>query len=65
MLLVLIDDPRMTDTMAITATLLIRFATLWFAVLLGALMLLVLRRTGGSAHRMATSTASVSEGGTP
>jgi uncharacterized protein (TIRG00374 family) len=44
MLLVLVKDPQMTDTVAITATLLIRFATLWFAVLIGAIMLLVLRR---------------------
>jgi len=44
MLLVLVKGPEMTETMAITATLLIRFATLWFAVLIGATMLLVLRR---------------------
>jgi uncharacterized protein (TIRG00374 family) len=44
MLLVLIDDPEMTDSLAVAATLIIRFATLWFAVLIGALMLLVLRR---------------------
>jgi uncharacterized protein (TIRG00374 family) len=44
MLLVLVNDPAMTDSVAVAATLLIRFATLWFAVLLGASMLLVLRR---------------------
>jgi uncharacterized protein (TIRG00374 family) len=44
MLLVLVEDPEMTDALAISATLLIRFATLWFAVLIGAIMLLVLRR---------------------
>jgi uncharacterized protein (TIRG00374 family) len=44
MLLVLIDEPEMTDSLAVAATLIIRFATLWFAVLIGALMLLVLRR---------------------
>ena len=45
MLLVLVKDPKMTESMAITATLIIRFATLWFAVLIGAIMLLVLRHT--------------------
>jgi glycosyltransferase 2 family protein len=50
MLLVLVKDPEMTETLAITATLLIRFATLWFAVLIGALMLLVLRRRSRVAH---------------
>jgi uncharacterized protein (TIRG00374 family) len=44
MLLVLVNDAGMTDPVAVAATLLIRFATLWFAVLLGASMLLVLRR---------------------
>jgi uncharacterized protein (TIRG00374 family) len=44
MLLILVDEPEMTDSLAVAATLLIRFATLWFAVLIGALMLLVLRR---------------------
>jgi uncharacterized protein (TIRG00374 family) len=44
MLLVLVDDPGMTDAVAVAATLLIRFATLWFAVLLGVAMLFVLRR---------------------
>jgi uncharacterized protein (TIRG00374 family) len=35
LLLVTIDDPAMTSTLAGTATLLIRFATLWFGVLIG------------------------------
>lgn len=50
MLLVLVKDPEMTETLAIAATLLIRFATLWFAVLIGASMLLVLRRRSRVAH---------------
>jgi uncharacterized protein (TIRG00374 family) len=39
LLLVVVDDPAMTATLAATATLLIRFATLWFGVLLGVLAL--------------------------
>jgi uncharacterized protein (TIRG00374 family) len=39
LLLVIVDDPAMTSTLAATATLLIRFATLWFGVLLGVLAL--------------------------
>jgi uncharacterized protein (TIRG00374 family) len=35
LLLVTIDDPAMNSTLAGTATLLIRFATLWFGVLIG------------------------------
>jgi uncharacterized membrane protein YbhN (UPF0104 family) len=35
LLLVTIDDPAMTSALAGTATLLIRFATLWFGVLIG------------------------------
>jgi glycosyltransferase 2 family protein len=54
MLLILVDDPKMTDATAIAATLIIRFATLWFAVLLGAVMLLFLRRRRA---RMLSSTA--------
>lgn len=50
MLLVLVKNSEMTDSLAITATLLIRFATLWFAVLIGATMLLVLRRRSRVAH---------------
>lgn len=48
MLILLVNDPEITRSTAAAATLLIRFATLWFAVLLGlgALMLLlrVMRR---------------------
>jgi uncharacterized protein (TIRG00374 family) len=39
LLLVTIDDPAMTSTLAGTATLLIRFATLWFGVLIGVVAL--------------------------
>jgi uncharacterized protein (TIRG00374 family) len=39
LLLIVVDDPAMTATLAGTATLLIRFATLWFGVLLGVLAL--------------------------
>ncbi len=35
LLLLVVDDPRMTTTLAGTATLLIRFATLWFGLLVG------------------------------
>lgn len=44
MLVLLIDDARMTDAVAAAATLLIRFGTLWFAVLLGMIALAILRR---------------------
>lgn len=44
MLLLLVTDDRMTRGVAAAATLLIRFATLWFAVLLGALALALLQR---------------------
>ena len=63
MLLVLVDSPEMTESLAIAATLLIRFATLWFAVMLGAVMLLVLRRNGGSSVNISTQAAPVGEGG--
>jgi uncharacterized protein (TIRG00374 family) len=43
MLLLLVDDAAMDDGVAIAATLLIRFATLWFAVGLGVVALTVLR----------------------
>lgn len=52
MLLLLVDDPGMSRSAAVAATLLIRFATLWFAVLLGALAMLRLAQIGaGSAVR--------------
>ncbi len=35
LLLLVIDQPEMTSTLAGAATLLIRFATLWFGVLIG------------------------------
>jgi uncharacterized membrane protein YbhN (UPF0104 family) len=44
MLLLLVTDERMTRGAAAAATLLIRFATLWFAVLLGAVALALLQR---------------------
>jgi uncharacterized membrane protein YbhN (UPF0104 family) len=45
MLLVFVPGPAMNHGVAGAATLLIRFATLWFAVILGVLSLAVLRRT--------------------
>ncbi|MFL5760414.1 MAG: lysylphosphatidylglycerol synthase transmembrane domain-containing protein [Thermomicrobiales bacterium] len=45
MLLVLVDDEKMTRTTAAAATLIIRFSTLWFAVLIGALAVSILERT--------------------
>jgi uncharacterized protein (TIRG00374 family) len=44
MLILLIDDPSMNRTVAAAATLIIRFATLWFAVLIGAIALALLER---------------------
>jgi uncharacterized membrane protein YbhN (UPF0104 family) len=44
MLLLLIDDPAFTRADAAAATLIIRFATLWFAVLVGVGSLVALRR---------------------
>jgi uncharacterized membrane protein YbhN (UPF0104 family) len=44
MLLLLIDDPGMNRTVAAAATLLIRFATLWFGVIVGAIALALLER---------------------
>lgn len=43
MLLALVRDPLMTQDVAVAATLLIRFSTLWYAVLLGVIALLSLR----------------------
>ncbi len=43
-LLVQLSTPTMSAGVAATATLLVRFATLWFAVIVGALALLVFRR---------------------
>ncbi len=44
MLLALVRDPLMTQDVAIAATLLIRFVTLWYGVLLGVFSLFTLRR---------------------
>lgn len=49
MLLLLIDDPTMTKGVAAAATLLVRFSTLWFAVLLGFGALALFRRRQGAA----------------
>ena len=43
-LLLLVDDPSMNRTVAAAATLLVRFATLWFAVILGVIASLALER---------------------
>lgn len=44
MLLLLVPDDAMTESAAVAATLIIRFATLWFAVLLGAVAMGSLER---------------------
>jgi uncharacterized protein (TIRG00374 family) len=44
MLMLLVDDPSMTRAVAAAATLIIRFATLWFAVLIGAVALPLVER---------------------
>ncbi len=44
LLLLLIDDPGFIQGDAAAATLLIRFSTLWLAVLLGVVALIVLQR---------------------
>ena len=44
MLVLLVDDPSMNRAVAAAATLIIRFATLWFAVLLGAIALPIVER---------------------
>jgi uncharacterized protein (TIRG00374 family) len=45
MLLVLVDDEQMTRSVAAAATIIIRFATLWFAVLLGTVAMAILERS--------------------
>jgi uncharacterized protein (TIRG00374 family) len=45
MLVLLVDDPAMNRSVAAAATLIIRFATLWFAVLIGAVALAIVQRT--------------------
>jgi uncharacterized protein (TIRG00374 family) len=47
LLLLTVDDPLMTSSLAATATLLIRFATLWFGVLLGVAALARVARWAG------------------
>ncbi len=44
MLVLLVDDPSMNRAIAAAATLLIRFATLWLAVLIGAVSLAIVQR---------------------
>lgn len=44
MLVLLVDDPSMNRAVAAAATLIIRFATLWFAVLIGAIALAIVQR---------------------
>jgi uncharacterized membrane protein YbhN (UPF0104 family) len=44
LLLLLVHDPRMTPELAAAATLLVRFATLWFGVLLGLIGLITVER---------------------
>lgn len=44
MLVLLVDDPSMNRAIAAAATLLIRFATLWLAVLIGAIALTIVQR---------------------
>jgi uncharacterized protein (TIRG00374 family) len=48
LLLLTIDDPSMTSAVAATATLLIRFATLWFGVFIGLAALVVTLRWNDS-----------------
>lgn len=57
MLILLVHDDAMTKSVAIAATLIIRFATLWFAVFIGAGSLLLLER---SERRMNKSVANLS-----
>lgn len=61
MLLALVDQPDMTRATAVAATLLVRFATLWFAVLIGFVALFSLER-GGRAEP-ATPATTATEGG--
>ena len=67
MLLLLIDDPAMTKGVAAAATLLVRFSTLWFAVLLGFAALALLRRTRPviTDHAADLPTAGSAAGGSP
>ena len=53
MLLALITDPLMTHDVAVAATLLIRFCTLWFGVALGVVALMTVRGLLGGRDRLA------------
>lgn len=53
MLLAVVVSPLMTRDVAVAAALLIRFATLWFGVLLGAVTLLAFRRRFGALDELA------------
>jgi len=53
MLLALITDPLMTHDVAVAATLLIRFCTLWFGVALGVVALTTVRGLLGGRKRLA------------
>ena len=63
MLLALVDQPDMTRATAVAATLLVRFATLWFAVLLGFVALFSLRRVEPDRDHSGAAVATVTEGG--
>ena len=63
MLLALVGQPDMTRATAVAATLLVRFATLWFAVLLGFVALLSLERGGRGRAETAGPATTVTEGG--
>ncbi len=63
MLLALITDPLMTHDVAVAATLVIRFCTLWFGVALGFVALITVRGLLDGRKRVAKKTlASVSHG---
>lgn len=62
MLLALITAPLMTHDVAVAATLLIRFCTLWFGVALGVVALMTVRGLLGGRKRRARALASTSPG---
>lgn len=63
MLLALVDQPDMTRATAVAATLLVRFATLWFAVVLGFVALFSLERRGRTDLEKTAPVTTVAEGG--
>ncbi len=63
MLLALVDQPDMTRATAVAATLLVRFATLWFAVLIGFVALFSLERGGRRRSGGTGPATTVTEGG--